>query len=743
MRRLLSTARSLFPMLILVLVLATSAGPLAIYASSAQPDALPRPVHQDAPPALVSSEPANGATWHAGAVTLTFDRAMADDSADYLSVSPALEGTTTVDGENVVFTPAATPEPGQRYTFTLAAKATAADGTSLNRPAVIDVVAARPLAVTSTQPGDGSQDVGIDTPIIVVFNRPVVPLTGVADQADLPQPLTIEPAVDGAGEWINTSIYSFQPSYGLAGGADYSVTVDGLTALDGASLAEAVVFEFSTTTPIVLDVDPMGDQVRPDADVTVNFSQPMDHDSSEAAFSLLLEESGETVDGAFAWDESSQRLTFSPTEDLAFGARYDIIIEATAQPASRQGTLREAYSSSFVVVPLPMVVSTSPDDGQTGVPTDRTVTIRFNTPLSYTTVLPNISVSPVLTNTQVYSYYSDYGGEVTLSWIKEAHSPYTVTIGADIADLYGNTLGEETLLRFTTGDDSSFTRINLDQFTHFSASSTPVVNAYYRNMDSLNVDLYQLPMVELDRLTGRDQWQVWDNYTIPNPEENLIWSRPHRPDVGQNVVGEIRIELNDADGEKLPPGVYLLEMNSPAMADDDPNNADTRVIKEQKVIVLSDHNLLFKRSQQGNSLVWMTDLQSGLPTADASIELRANGSVVGPDDHGRGRHCHGQCNAGGRRPLFAHAGGQRPAGRRRFRRRLHRLERGHRPLGVQHPVRLRHAGLPDLLLHRPAHLSPRTDCLLEGHRAHRCRRWLRAAACRYAGAGRGARRPRQ
>ncbi len=70
MRRLLSTARSLFPMLIFVLVLATSAGPLAIYASSAQPDALPRPVHQDAPPALVSSEPANGATWHAGAVTL-------------------------------------------------------------------------------------------------------------------------------------------------------------------------------------------------------------------------------------------------------------------------------------------------------------------------------------------------------------------------------------------------------------------------------------------------------------------------------------------------------------------------------------------------------------------------------------------------------------------------------------------------------------------------------------------------
>jgi hypothetical protein len=47
---------------------------------------------------LISSDPANGAAWHGGPVTLTFDRAMADESADYLSVSPALDGTTTVDG---------------------------------------------------------------------------------------------------------------------------------------------------------------------------------------------------------------------------------------------------------------------------------------------------------------------------------------------------------------------------------------------------------------------------------------------------------------------------------------------------------------------------------------------------------------------------------------------------------------------------------------------------------------------
>ncbi len=632
LNRLPSIARFL-PSAILILILATAVGSSAIFASNPAADELLRPgVEDGVPPSLVSSEPANGATWGEEPIVLTFDRAMSGESADFLSVSPALEGTTQVDGTDIVFTPTAAPDPGQRYTFTLAVKATDTEGTRLSRPAMINVVAATPLAVTSTQPSDGVSDVSIDTSITVVFNQPIVPLTGVEDQADLPQPLTISPAVDGVGEWINTSIYSFQPSFGLAGGADYAVTVDGLTAVDGESLAEPHIFRFSTTTPIVIDAGPLGEQVPPDADITIDFSQPMDQASTENAFSLLDGQSGESVDGTFSWSDDAARLTFAPDNPLQFGSRYDVVVEATAQPASRQGTLREAYSSSFDVAPLPAVVSTSPEDGQTGVPTDRTVTIRFNTPLSYTTVLPNISVSPVLTNTQVYSYYSEYAGEVTLRWTKEAFSPYTVTVGADIADLYGNTLGQESVIQFTTGDHSAFTRINLEQFTHFSAAETPVVNAYYRNMDDLTVDLYRLPMSELDRLTGRDQWQVWDDYTIPNPESNLIWSRPHRPDVGRNVVGEIRIELNDAERETLPPGIYFLEMNSPPAINEADDNADgsvdDNVSREQKVIVLSDHNLVLKRSQQGNSLVWMTDLQSGAPTSDASITLRANGAVV-------------------------------------------------------------------------------------------------------------------
>src|SRR5690606_4855070 len=97
-------------------------------------------------------------------------------------------------------------------------------------------------------------------------------------------PVTIEPAVEGEGRWLNTSVYSFQPATAFAGATEYTVTVDGVTAIDGSTLTGPVQFTFATAAPIVVDATPTGAQIRPDAVVTVNFSQPMDREGTEAAF---------------------------------------------------------------------------------------------------------------------------------------------------------------------------------------------------------------------------------------------------------------------------------------------------------------------------------------------------------------------------------------------------------------------------------------------------------------------------
>ncbi|MEZ4558049.1 MAG: Ig-like domain-containing protein [Caldilineaceae bacterium] len=399
---------------VLVLALAALMGAAAIPAPSAAMTGAKAAAQTQAPPALVESVPAPGATWDGSPVRLVFDRAMAPDAAAQLTIAPALAGETAVDDNAVIFTPTDTPAPGQRYVFTLAAKATDAEGVPLGRDVTVAVVAAAPLEVTSTQPSDGVTDVGIDTPIMVIFNRPIVPLTGVDGQAALPQPLAIDPPVDGTGEWVNTSIYAFTPANGLAGGTEYSVTVADVTAADGTTLAAPVTFSITTAAPSVVHIEPIGMPVAPDAEVRMVFSQPMDRATTQAAFAMTptLGSDRTVVSGSFTWQDRDTAFTFTPDEPLEFGQKYLITVDDSALAAGGEITLTPFTQVTHLqVVQLPEVQGTIPADGDTNVPTDRAVTIQFNVPLSATTVLPNIDVSPLRRR-------HGYTASTTNTWIR-------------------------------------------------------------------------------------------------------------------------------------------------------------------------------------------------------------------------------------------------------------------------------------------------------------------------------------
>jgi len=636
MKKRIFTPKVLIPFLVALLLLTAARLGLPRFlgtaqATTGQPFALvpqAQTVPTDTlPPVLVTTTPAEGESWSGGAITFTFDQPLDPGSIVAFGVAPELAGAATVSGTALIFTPAVPPTGGERYTFTLDADAKGVNGVALGSPVELTLVAQSPLMVTSTQPSDGTTDVDTDSQIVVVFNRPVVELVGVAEQASLPQPLTIEPAVEGEGSWLNTSIYRFQPTLGLAGATDYTVTVSDLTARDGSTLAEPVVFRFSTAAPIVTDVQPNMSPVAPESAFRITFSQPMDPASTEAAITLTNKEDSTAVAGESAWDEAQTTLTFTPTQQLAFGGNYTLRVDASAQPASQQGNLREPYENSFTVVPLPAVDMVAPSSGATTADPEMSVTIRFNTPMSRTQVLPYISITPTLTTTQVYSYYREYDNTAELSWFKDAQTTYTVTVGAEAMDLYGNTLGEPYRFSFTTGDYSAFARLDVERFTHFSAYTETRVSTIYRNIDALEARLYQLPLKELFRLSGENQYEIWRNYTVPDPESNLIWERTYAPRTGLNVAAQQVISLTNANDELLAPGVYFLALDYP---DRDPEvEIDQNVTPMQAVIILSNNNVIMKKSSQGNSLAWVTDLQSGQPIADLPVRFYHGGELKG------------------------------------------------------------------------------------------------------------------
>jgi hypothetical protein len=114
--------------------------------------------------------------------------------------------------------------------------------------------------------------------------------------------------------------------------------------------------------------------------------------------------------------------------------------------------------------------------------------------MSNTLLMQNVTVSPLLTNTSVYSYYNEYDGNLVLEWSRAANTEYTVTVGADAGDNYGNTLGEDFVLIFTTGDLSSFAQLGLGEYNHFSPYEPSLVSVLYRNLTELQANLYALPV---------------------------------------------------------------------------------------------------------------------------------------------------------------------------------------------------------------------------------------------------------
>ena len=278
--------------------------------------------------------------------------------------------------------------------------------------------------------------------------------------------------------------------------------------------------------------------------------------------------------GAFTWNITDTVVTFTPAAPLTFGVEYWIDVSTDALAAGQAGGLRDAYESTFTVVPLPAVQSTTILPDAEGVNPETELRVRFTAPVSDTTVLNSVTVEGVLTTTQVISYtYSDlyeltggdwesfqgtippgYSTHLMVNWYKEPNTTYTVTIGADVADPYGNTLGEPYTMHFTTGDYAPVVRIDLDRFTHYSAYTTTLVGVDYRNVDTVDARLYRLPLEGLYLLGGSQQWSVWDTYEVPNPDENLIWDKSFPATGEPNVINKLGIKLVDAEGTPLPAG---------------------------------------------------------------------------------------------------------------------------------------------------------------------------------------------
>ncbi|MDW8072387.1 MAG: Ig-like domain-containing protein, partial [Anaerolineae bacterium] len=389
--------------------------PSPIVPAPALPQGLPDPM----PPRVLQSIPAPGEELPLdAAIEIVFDRPMdmaSVESAFQLAPHVAGRFEWADDAQTLRFRPAAPWERGQSYELRISQEARAQDQLPLREPFRLRFATVGFLEVAQVIPADGTQDVDpTDLAITVMFNRPVVPLAALAEQANFPQPLQLQPPVAGTGEWVNTSVYVFRPSEPLAGGSTYTAIVPrGLTDTTGGLLAADYIWSFDTASPMVVTTQPSDGaemvSVRPE--IQVQFNMAVDPASAREAFHLRRD--GEEVAGTL--HVVGNTLHFTPTQQLEFDAVYQVeIARGVRAAAGGPRGMPQDYTFTFRTVPLPKVIGTEPQDGERAAHPYTSFTIRFNVPIDPATVLPHLTFSPNITASQVITYYSAWDHTFTV-----------------------------------------------------------------------------------------------------------------------------------------------------------------------------------------------------------------------------------------------------------------------------------------------------------------------------------------
>jgi len=587
--------------------------------ATAAPTAISEPATsvpmQPSPPTVIARTPARGEEHPVDQpIAISFDQPMDDETViAAFSIEPAVEGDLAVEGSELRFVPAKSLERGTTYQIELAETATSAAGLPLNRPVSFRIQTVGYLEVTSVQPADGAQEVSGDTMIMAIFNRPVVPLVSIEDQKDLPQPLTIEPPVEGEGAWINTSIYAFRPTEPLASATIYRVTVKaGLTDVTGGLLAQDHVWSFSTALPLVSKTSPTGSRVSPDTPIKVSFNMPMDRSSVESLFKLTLSNSDTKLPGTFQWADDGKSFEFQPDQLLQFGKGYTAQLMAGAKAAAGTGRVKTDETWDFTVVGYPKVTGSDPSNGERAAEVYGGVEVWFAGVIDEETIWPNLTIMPDPTN--VYTYFAEYDSRLWVSFDREPQSDYTVTIGADVADKWGNTLGEDHVIRFHTGDLSSSVYLHTPGLVGtYNTYTTTKVSLSYRNVSMVEWSLYSLPMEDFIQLNGDDSWRFRRSYS-PSRENFLRGSEIHT-DAPRNETETLMLLLGGESGEILPAGLYYLTVDAPEIAQENRNWRPP-----SHTLVVSPYNMILKTGTE-EGLVWVTDLATGEPVKELPMRL--------------------------------------------------------------------------------------------------------------------------
>ena len=560
-------------------------------------------------------------------IEVSFDQPMDSDktATAFQMVGPdgkAVQGeiSWTDQGKALRFKPSQPLEPAGDYEVTVDQNAVSQDGVALEEDYTFFVHTITPLQVGQVFPADGADQVQPTSQVTVIFNRPVVALGTSEQQPDLVQPLEFNPPTGGKGEWINTSVYVFQPDAPLLSGKRYTVSIaaglNDTLGIPDSALEQTYRWEFTTLPPSVAEVQIGNDAVSPEKpyrpenvslvpQIQVSFRQPMNRESLPGALSLTAPD-GQLIPLRFTWSADSQVLTLAPLRYLKMGESYTFSLTEQAQAADG-GQLAEKVDLLFDTIYPPEVLSMGPSN-QSLTESSQDFQIQFVSPMEIKTISNRVIFSPPVKDLR---WYYDERNKTINFYGLDPSTSYQVNLLAGMRDIYGNAINQGSTVAFTTAALPPSVYLDMPGNALYRQDGPQEFYFSYTNIQSAEFTLYKIsPEVFLDF----SQWSI-NPYDYRFQKEDIVWQYREVSEAPLDQQVEKSISLTGKDGGPLPGGVYFLTMDSPDVVYEGKG-----AFLEGRALMVATDNLTFK-SSYGNALLWLTNLTSGEPVANTSLKV--------------------------------------------------------------------------------------------------------------------------
>ncbi len=517
------------------------------------------------------------------------------------------------DERTLRFTPQRSLQAGASYSGLFSTSALSAAGQTLAAAARFDYRVTDLLAVSQVFPLDQAQDVERGTAITVLFNKPVIPLMTKEDQAKLPPPISIQPALAGTGDWVSPSIYVFNPETGLASGTHYEVRVrPTLKDTTGVALQAEYSWGFTTSSPAVVNfaLQDVGynfsetiENVRLDQVFQVTFNQPMDQASLAGAVLLQNIETRAAVPVKFTWDETATVLTITPSSRLTIASFYNLTVAASAL-AQDGGAVREDFRIKLSTLPRPAISKVSPSRGSQS-DFSALASVSFNTRMEFASMQDRVRVSPEPA-VPVRLFYREEAQRLDIFGL-EPSTEYVIRILPGISDIYGNRIGAETSFSFETAGLTPMAGLLTPYYPLiFRTTSDQSIFLEYTNLDSAVLSLHRLTFDQFMPLVSGSL--SMNSFYSAEPA-----LREWQPELlaGKNQFARVLLHLDESG--PLAPGYYYLGLNAAPLE-------SSERYWQGAIFIVADDNLTLKTTQT-EALAWLVNSQSGRPVADVPVDF--------------------------------------------------------------------------------------------------------------------------